>query len=162
VIILVWILQQRKMSEYHPVFQICDVSEDISVPIIRENRSQWPCVLRLGIKPPDYWERGYESRWGRGGSVLVFVTCCVGCGIFEGLITRQEELYQVYESVCDIGTSTMRRSKLDFPCCHPVHRLKEDSLNLCTGRPPTESDDTRCCINTIWPPDDEHNSARNM
>ena len=25
-----------------------------------------------------------------------------------------------------------------------------------------QSDDTRCCINTIWPPDDEHNVARNM
>ena len=30
------------------------------------------------------------------------------------------------------------------------------------GRPLTESDDTRCCINTIWPPDDEHDVARNM
>ena len=30
------------------------------------------------------------------------------------------------------------------------------SQNLCTGRPLTESDDTRCCINTIQPPDDEH------
>jgi len=29
--------------------------------------------------------------------------------------------------------------------------LREVSLNLCT-----ESDDTRCCINTIQPPDDEH------
>jgi len=28
----------------------------------------------------------------------------------------------------------------------PVRRLREDSLNLCTGRPPTECDDTRCCI----------------
>ena len=29
----------------------------------------------------------------------------------------------------------------------PVHRLNEDSsLNLCTGRPPTECNDTRCCI----------------
>ena len=27
-----------------------------------------------------------------------------------------------------------------------VHRLREDSLNLCTRRPPTECDDTRCCI----------------
>ena len=26
---------------------------------------------------------------------------------------------------------------------------------LCTGRPHTESDDTRCCTNTIQPPDDE-------
>ena len=29
------------------------------------------------------------------------------------------------------------------------------SLNLCTGEPLSERDDTRCCINTIQPPDDE-------
>ena len=41
----------------------------------------------------------------------------------------------------------------------PVHRLRENSdfsLNLCTGRSPSESNDTRCCINTIKPYDDEH------
>jgi len=32
----------------------------------------------------------------------------------------------------------------------------EFSLNLCTGRPLTESDGTRCCISTIQLPDDEH------
>jgi len=26
----------------------------------------------------------------------------------------------------------------------------------------TESDDTRCCENTIYPPEDEHVNARNM
>ena len=30
-----------------------------------------------------------------------------------------------------------------------VHRLREDSRNLCTERSPKESDDTRCCTNTI-------------
>ena len=34
--------------------------------------------------------------------------------------------------------------------------LSEFSLNLLTGWPLTESDDTRCYINTIQPPDDEH------
>jgi len=29
-------------------------------------------------------------------------------------------------------------------------------------RPFTESDDTRCCNNTIFPPEDEHKTARNM
>ena len=40
----------------------------------------------------------------------------------------------------------------------PVRKLSANLfyLNLCTGRPLTESDDTRCCINTIQPPDDEH------
>jgi hypothetical protein len=35
-------------------------------------------------------------------------------------------------------------------------------VHLCTGRSLTESDDTRCCINKIWPPDDEQDIARNM
>ena len=36
------------------------------------------------------------------------------------------------------------------------------SRNLCTEQSPTDSDDTRCCTNTICPPEDEHNNARNM
>jgi len=52
-----------------------------------------------------------------------------------------------------------------------VHRLRDSSRKLCTERSsrslcteqsPKESDDTRCCTNTICPPEDEHNSARNM
>jgi len=43
-----------------------------------------------------------------------------------------------------------------------VHRLRDDSRNLCTEQSPKESADTICCINTICPPEDEHNSARNM
>jgi hypothetical protein len=39
---------------------------------------------------------------------------------------------------------------------------RESSLNLCTGQSLTESDDTRCRINTIWPPEDEQDIARNM
>jgi hypothetical protein len=36
----------------------------------------------------------------------------------------------------------------------PVHR--------CTGRSVTDSEDTRCCSNTIWTPEDEQIIARNM
>jgi len=35
-------------------------------------------------------------------------------------------------------------------------------LNVRTERSLTESDDTRCCINTISPPEDEQDIARNM
>ena len=35
----------------------------------------------------------------------------------------------------------------------PTGAQVENARNLCTGRPP---DDTRCCINTIQPTDDEH------
>jgi hypothetical protein len=40
--------------------------------------------------------------------------------------------------------------------------LVESTLNRCTVRPITESDDTRCCNNTILPPEDEHSIAQNM
>ena len=32
----------------------------------------------------------------------------------------------------------------------------ESALNRCTVQPFTESDDTRCCVNTIFPPEDGH------
>ena len=38
----------------------------------------------------------------------------------------------------------------------------ECSPNRCTVQPFTESDDTRCCNNTICPPEDGHVNARNM
>ena len=42
-----------------------------------------------------------------------------------------------------------------WPSGARVERELPFSLNLSTGRPLTESDDTRCCINKIQPPDDE-------
>jgi len=38
----------------------------------------------------------------------------------------------------------------------------QSALNRCTVQPFTESDDTRCCDNTIYPPEDGHVNARNM
>jgi len=38
----------------------------------------------------------------------------------------------------------------------------QSALNRHTVRPFTESDDTRCCNNTICPPEDEQGIARNM
>ena len=38
----------------------------------------------------------------------------------------------------------------------------ESALNRRTIQPFTESDDTRCCNNTICPPEDGHVNARNM
>ena len=47
-----------------------------------------------------------------------------------------------------------------------VRRLRADSadsaLNQHTIRQFTESDVTRCCNNTICPPEDEHGTARNI
>ena len=55
----------------------------------------------------------------------------------------------------------IRKSKLYYTASgiitpvggRPVHMLGEDWF---TGRPPTECDDTKCCIIQFCPPDDEH------
>jgi len=47
-------------------------------------------------------------------------------------------------------------------CKRPYSMPVESSLNRPTVRPFTESGDTRCCNNTICPPEDEHSTARNM
>jgi len=38
----------------------------------------------------------------------------------------------------------------------------QSALHWRTVRPFAESDDTRCCNNTICPPEDERSTARNM
>jgi len=40
--------------------------------------------------------------------------------------------------------------------------FSQSDLERCTVQPFIESDDTRCCVNTICPPEDERVSARNM
>ena len=51
----------------------------------------------------------------------------------------------------DVASGIVTVSK--WPSGAQVER--ELSLNLCTGRPLTDSDDTRCRINAIQPPDEE-------
>ena len=48
------------------------------------------------------------------------------------------------------------------PYSMPVESGQQSALNRHTVRPFTESDDTRCCNNTICPPEDEQGTARNM
>ena len=38
----------------------------------------------------------------------------------------------------------------------------QSALNQCTVQTFTESEDTRCCVKTIFPPEDGHVNARNM
>ena len=54
----------------------------------------------------------------------------------------------------DAASGIVNLSK--WPSGAQVEKELQFSLSLCTGRPLTDSDDTRCCINTIQPPDDEH------
>ena len=49
--------------------------------------------------------------------------------------------------------------------CKRLHNTPVESRlqsNRCTVQTFTESDDTRCCVNTIFPPEDGHVNARNM
>jgi hypothetical protein len=46
--------------------------------------------------------------------------------------------------------------------CTPVEIRMQSALNWRTVQPFTESDGTRCCDNTICPPEDGHVDARNM
>jgi hypothetical protein len=51
--------------------------------------------------------------------LFVFVVCCVGSGLCDKLITRSEESYRVCVcvAVCDLETTTMRRSRPELSCC---------------------------------------------
>ena len=73
---------------------------------------------------------------------LLYAFTCVEHYVF--IIRRSELYYTVFGIITLVGG-------------RPVHGLREDwsALNLCTGRPPTECDDTRCCIIQFLPPDDE-------
>ena len=48
------------------------------------------------------------------------------------------------------------------PYSMPVESGLQSALNQHTVWPFTKSDDTRCCNNTICPPEDEQGTARNM
>ena len=47
-------------------------------------------------------------------------------------------------------------------CKRPYSILTQSALNRHTVQPFTESDNTRCCNNTICPPEDKQGTARNM
>ena len=53
--------------------------------------------------------------------------------------------------------------RLRAVCSQPVQWLKADSaLNQCTAQTFTEREGTRCCVNTIFSPEDGHVNARNI
>jgi len=66
---------------------------------------------------------------------------------------RQIVLLQHLVSSLSVNGHTVRRLRVDStPPLRPM-------LNRCTVWPFTDSDDTRCCNNTICPPEDEHSTA---
>ena len=51
---------------------------------------------------------------------------------------------------------------LTFGTTRVVESGLQSALNQCTVQTFTESEDTRCCVNTIFPPEDGHVNVRNM
>ena len=66
-----------------------------------------------------------------------------------------------------IGYYPRHVSSIDMPifrrksCIHRASGIVA-LCNRYTVQPVTESDDTRCCVNTTFPPEDGHVNARNM
>ena len=85
--------------------------------------------------------------------ILYFNTFIILLYMFRALIMltfrRATVLVQHLVSSLSLGDSS-------------VHRLPEDSRNLCTELSPKDSDDTRCCTNTIVLLKVSIISARNM
>ena len=73
------------------------------------------------------------------------------CPSSEGQIALSQHLV----SSLSVNGCTVCRMRTDYSavCSHPAYR----TLLYCT-----ESEDTRCCDNTICPPEDGHINARNM
>jgi hypothetical protein len=44
------------------------------------SRSRWPCCQSMVLKPPDFWDSGFEFCGGHGYSYFVLLVCCVGSG----------------------------------------------------------------------------------
>ena len=57
---------------------------------------------------------------------------------------------------CGSRDVTFRTDMVTSRCMQMVPNFRESALNQCTVQPFTESDDTRCCVNTIFPPEDGH------
>ena len=117
--------------------EFCGQRRLASLALLRElRRKSWLHVTystnSVGLQQLDYWNRGFESRWRHGCSSVVFVVCCVGSGLCDGLITRSEESYGV--RVClilrDLGTSTMSRPRPDLGCCATEEKNLQITLNF--------------------------------
>jgi hypothetical protein len=65
----------------------------------------------------------------------------------------------------DITSHWDTTASFNTPSYSVIIKSRKSILRLvhrCTGRSLTDSEDTRCCINKIWPPEDEQGTARNM
>ena len=84
--------------------------------LIFDCRFQWPSGLSVSLETLACWGCGFESR--AGAWMYVCYECCVssGRGLYDGLITRPEESYQLW-CVCDGKASILSKSWPTRGCC---------------------------------------------
>jgi len=74
------------------------------------------------------------------------------------------------EQACPLPSESQLCNFSKWPTWHTIPLFYKTFITVlymfratsCSGRPLTESDHTRYCINTIWLPDDEQDVAWNM
>ena len=95
----------------------------------------------------------------------VFSTVRHSIELFHQPTLMHNFLYSL--TICLLHYYPRHVSRINMPifrrknCIHTASGM-ESALNQCTVQPFTESEDTRCCVNTIFPPEDGHVNARNM
>jgi hypothetical protein len=73
-----------------PIFMLLHIIYNINIAV-PSSSADWSVVLQLIV----CWDRRFESSWRREYSYLVFVLCCLGSGLCDGLISRPEKSYRV-------------------------------------------------------------------
>ena len=99
---------------------LCQGCRDLFIkcfPKTYTSRSRWPRGLKAYV-----CDRSIAGNAGSNfteGMVFVPCVCCVGSGLCDEPITHSEESYPVCVCiiVCDLETSTMRRSRFYLGCC---------------------------------------------
>ena len=128
-----------------------------------------------------YAEKRKSQRWWHKRSIWCFSDRALDYRLVSNYQLNAQFLYSItiymlYDNPRHVSSSTMhifRRTNCIItangivtlhkqPYSMPVESGLQSTLNRHTVRPFTESDHTRCCNNTICPPEDEHGAARNM
>ena len=105
----------------------------------------------------------------------IFLAVHLGITLINDQLDAQRLVYNTFISIlymfratpCSSSGGQIIRIKtasgiITLRKCRSSMQVEKELLELHTGRTLMESDHTRCCINTILPPDDEHGFARNM
>jgi hypothetical protein len=97
-----WCTDHEQTFVWFTSFVHCDLPSEVIFIACYEiyGRSWWPRGQGVGLRQLGYWGRELEFR--SGHECLSVVLSFVGRSLCDGLITRPEESYLVYNCVCEI------------------------------------------------------------